>query len=120
VADSLKVQEFVRVRLTRDGTTLYDQSFKNTETAYTEHTTERAVLSTNMATSQAVNLGGVSVAGRLFLETDKSIQIGLGITPANKITLSDQGTFMVVGSFSHIWVRNTGTQEARIAYVVTD
>jgi hypothetical protein len=120
VADSLKVQEFVRVRLTRDGTTLYDQSFKNTETTYTEHVTERAVLATNMATSQAVNLGGVSTAGRLFLETDKSIQVGLGVTPATKWTLADEGTLLFTGSFSHLWVRNTGSQEARIAYVVTD
>ncbi len=120
MADSLKVQEFVRVRLTRDGTTLYDQSFKNTETEYIEHTSIRAVLATNMATSQAINLGGVSTASRIILETDKSIQIGLGVTPAEKWTLADEGTVLFTGSFSHVWVRNTGTQEARIIALVTD
>lgn len=120
MADILKVQDFVRVRLTRNGTTLYDQSFPTAESTYTEHTTERAVLSTNMATSQQVNLGGVSVGARIMFETDRSIQVGLGVTPANKITLADNGILMLTGSFSHIWVRNTGTQEARIEYLVTD
>lgn len=120
MADVLKVQDFVRVRLTRNGTVLYDQSYNTTEDTYTEHTTERAVLSTNMATSQQVSLGGVSVGARVMLETDRSILVGLGVTPATKFTLADNGVLVFTGSFSHIWVRNTGTQEARVHYVVTD
>lgn len=120
MADVLKVQDFVRVRLTRNGTVLYDQAFNQNEDTYVEHTAERAVLATNMTTSQQVNLGGVSVGARLMLETNRAILVGLGVTPANKIPLSDNGTIMLTGSFSHIWVRNTGTQEAHIHYVVTD
>jgi len=120
MADSLKGKDFVRVRLTRNGTTLYDQSYVSEDTDYTEHTTERAVLSTNMSTSQQVNLGGVAVGARIMLETDKEILVGLGVTPANKWTLSANGVLMMTASFSHLWVRNTGAQEARIEYVVTD
>lgn len=120
MADVLKVQDFVRVRLMRNGTTLHDQSYNQNEDTFAEYTAERAVLSTNMSTSQQVNLGGVSTGGRLFLETDRAIQVGLGVTPASKLSLADNGVLMIVGSFSHIWVRNTGTQEARIEYTVTD
>lgn len=123
MADILKAKDFIRVRLTRNGTVLYDQSYVSEDDPYTEHTTERAVLSTNMATSQAVNLGGVATAGRIFLETDRGILVGLGITPANKVQVgssTEGGVLMVTGSFSHLWVRNTGLQEARIEYVVTD
>src|SRR5688572_31941635 len=108
MADILKVQDFVRVRLTRNGTTLYDQAFNASDDTYTEHATERAVLSTNMSTSQEVNLGGVAVGARIFLETDRSIQISLGVTPASKLTLADNGVIVMTGSFSHLWVRNTG------------
>lgn len=120
MADILKGKDFVRVRLTRNGTTLYDQSYVSDDTVYTEHTTERAVLSTNMSTSQQVNLGGVAIGKRIFLETDRTILVGLNVTPVNKWTLADNGVLFFTGSFSHLWVRNTGTQEARIEYVVTD
>lgn len=123
MTDILKVQEFVRVRLTRDGTTLYDQAFKSEEEDYDEHTTERAVLATSMTTSQAVSLGGVVTGRKLMLETDKEILVGLGVTPANKWTLGNNiegGALLITGSFSHLWVRNNNTTEARIVYAITD
>jgi len=120
MTDILKAKDFVRVRLTRNGTNLYDQAFVSTEEDFTEHTTERVVLSTNMSTSQAINLGGITTGRRIFLEASKAIQVGLGVTPASKWLLDDQGVLVMVGSFSHIWVRNTGTVESVITYVVTD
>lgn len=120
MADILKAKDFVRVRLTRNGINLYDQAFVSNEEDFTEHTTERVVLSTNMATSQQVNLGGVAIGHRLFLEASKSVQVGLGVTPAAKWPLDDDGVLVFVGSFSHIWVRNTGTVESVLTYVVTD
>jgi predicted TIM-barrel enzyme len=123
VTDILKVQDFIRMRLTRDGAILHDQSFKTEQEDFTEFTADRAVLATSMTTSQAINLGGVSAGRRLMLETDKAILVGLGVTPANKWAVGDNtdgGAICIVGSFSHIWVRNNNTQEARIEYVVTD
>ncbi len=123
MTDILKVQDFIRVRLTRDGINLHDQPFKTELEDFTEFTADRAVLSTSMTTSQAVSLGGVSVGRHLMIETDKEILVGLGVTPANKITVGDNidgGAICLVGSFSHIWVRNNNTSEARITYVVTD
>lgn len=123
MADVIKVKDFVRTRLTRNGVTLYDQSYVTEDTEVDEFTTERAVLSTNMATSQEVNLGGVATAGRVFLTTDRGILVGLGVTPANKTQVgssTDGGVLVLTGSFSHIWVQNTGSQEARIEYLVTD
>ena len=120
MADILKAKDFVRVRLTRNGTNLYDQAFVSGEENFTEHTTERVVLATNMTTSQAVNLGGVTVGHRIFAEASKAIAIGLGVTPAAKWPLDDDGVLVFVGSFSHIWVRNTGLVESVLTYVVTD
>ena len=120
MTDILKAKDFVRVRLTRNGITLYDQSYVSAEEDFTEHTSERVVLSTNMATSQAVNLGGITVGKRLFAEASKGISIGLGVTPASKWSLDDNGVLMFTGSFSHIWVRNTGTVESVLTYVATD
>lgn len=120
MTDILKAKDFVRVRLTRNGINLYDQAFVSAEEDFTEHTSERVVLATNMSTSQQVNLGGVAVGRRIFAEVSKATAIGLGITPAAKMSLADNGVLMMVGSFSHIWVRNTGTAESVLTYVVTD
>lgn len=120
MADILKAKDFVRVRLTRNGINLYDQAFVSEEEDFTEHTTERVVLASSMSTSQQVNLGGVAAGRRLFLETSKAIQVGLGVTPASKVELDDRGVLVLVGSFSHIWVRNNNTVESTITYVVTD
>ena len=110
MADVLKVKDFVRVRLTRNGINLVDQAFNSDEDDFTEMAADRAVLATSMATSQSLNLGGVGTAARIMLETDKSILIGLGVTPANKWTLADDGVLIMTGSFSHVWVRNTGRE----------
>jgi hypothetical protein len=120
MSDVLKVRDFIRVRLTRNSQALVDMVPSTVDEDYTVYSADRAVLATNMATSQQINLGAVSTGGRIMLKTDRAILVGIGVTPANKLSLKDEGVFMATATFSHLWVRNTGAQSASIEYVVTD
>lgn len=118
MADVLKVQEFARMRLTRDGSTIVDQSLKTLAGTYTEHAAERVVLATNMAAPSEVNMGGVSTGVRLMLETDRSIKVALD-TSTKLWTVTEAVLF--TGSFTHLYVQNTNTTNtATIQYTVTD
>jgi hypothetical protein len=118
MADVLKVQQFARMKLTRDGSVIVDQSLKTTAGTYTEHAAERVVLATNMVSPSEVNLGGVSTGVRMMLETDQSIKVALDDS-AKLWTVSE--AVLYAGSFTHLYLQNTNTTNtATVQYIVTD
>lgn len=118
MADVLKVTELARLKLTRNGTVLYDQTFEPTEESYSEHSADRVVLAVNMASPQQVNLGGVATGRHLILETDQTIKVGVDST-TNLWQISS--ALMLVGSFTNLYVQNESlTNTATVQVVVTD
>ena len=106
------------MKLTRDGSTIVDQSLKTTANTYTEHAAERVVLATNMASPQEVNLGGVDTGVRLMLETDRTISVALDTS--TKLWMVSEAV-LYAGSFTHLYLQNTNTTNtATVQYVVTD
>lgn len=102
----------------RNGVTVYDQAYTPVEEPYSEHTGDRVVLATNMASPQQVNLGGVSAAEHLILITDRVIKVGVNsqtnLWPVSK-------ALMVVGAFSSLYFQNESTTNtATVEYMVTD
>jgi hypothetical protein len=117
MADVLRANEAARLRLIRNGVVVYDQSYSPTEEAYTEHAGDRFVLATNSGVQQ-VNLGGISTATRVMIETDRVINVGIDsqtyLIPISK-------AFMLVGSFSALYVQNESTTNvATIEFLATD
>ncbi len=118
MADVLRVSELARLKLTRNGSILYDQAFSPVEESYTEHSGDRVVLATNMASPQQVDLGGVSSGQHLLVETDRAIKIGVG---SQTFLVDVTKVLMVVGSFSSLYFQNESTTNtATVEYLVTD
>lgn len=119
MADVLRVKPLARMKLKKNGTTVYDQAYVPTEEAYTEHTGDRVVLSTNQTVMQEVNLGGVSTGDKLLLITNKTINVALNSTAVPWSV----GNCLLVdgGSFTHLYVQNeSATVEATVEFIVTD
>lgn len=120
MADALERTLRARVRLLRNGADLYDQVFYDPSVTYTESTHQRAVLSTNMATPQEVDLQGVEDAATLFLQTDRDILVAVDDS-SNTWPVSEHGALLLVGAFTHLYVQNESTEnQATIELVVTD
>lgn len=124
MADVLRVGELVRLKLTRNGVTLYDQAYSPVEETYTQHSSDRVVLATNMASPQAVDMGGIGpaatqVAGQhLMIETDRAIKVGVNsqtfLVPVNK-------ALFAISSFTTLYFQNESTTNtATVEYAVTD
>lgn len=120
MADSLERTMRARVRLIRNGADLYDQVFYEPDESYTESTHQRLILATNMATAQEVDLAGVATGETMFLQTDREITVAVDAI-GSKWTLKDNGAVMLVGSFTHLYLRNESTtNQATVELVVTD
>jgi hypothetical protein len=120
MADALSRTMRARVRLVRDGADLYDQVFYEPDETYTESTHQRAVLSTNMAVPQEIDMFGVETGEALFLQTDRAIKVSLD-SSGNQWSVGENGCVMLVGSFTHVYVQNESTtNQATIELVITD
>lgn len=118
MADVLRVSELARLKLTRDGVVAYDQAYAPAAESYTEHAGDRVVLATNMATPEAVDLGGIATAEHLMLETERTILVGVN-SQTNLITVKK--ALMVVSSFSTLYLQNESTTNtATVEFMVTD
>lgn len=118
MADVLRVKPLARLRLTRDGGTLYDQIYSPTERAYVEHSSDRFVLAANTSVQQ-VNLGGVATGDALLLITDKTINVGID----SQTNMWQVGKALMLdgGSFTALYVQNQSTTvEATVDVIVTD
>lgn len=120
MADALSRTMRARVRLIRNGVDYFDQTFYDADESYDESTHQRVVLSTNMATPTEVNMTHVGTAVTLFLQTDRDILVALD-TSAKTWTVKENGSLMVVGSFTHLFLQNESTtNQATVELVVTD
>ena len=120
MADALSRTMRARVRLIRDGGDMHDQVFYDPDVSFDEHTHQRVVLATNMATPSQVDMAGVSSAGSLFLKTDRDINVGINST--TKIwPVGENGCVMLVGTFTKLYLQNESTtNQATVDLVVTD
>lgn len=120
MADALSRTMRARVRLIRNGVDYFDQTFYDPDQDYDESTHQRLVLSTNMAVPSEVDLSGVSTGASLFLQTDRTIQVGLD-TITSLWTVKENGALLLVGSFTHLYIQNESTtNQATVELVVTD
>jgi len=120
MADVLKRTLRANVLTLRNELTHYNQEFYDADQTFTESSHQRVVLSTNMASPQEFDLGGVSTGAVMMLKTDRTVDVSLNTT-ANMLTLAQNGMMMVVGEFTHVYVQNNSTTyQATVELVVTD
>jgi len=119
MADSMKVKETYRMRLTRNGVTLYNQEYSTpTDETYSEHAADRVVLATNMVSPQQASLGGITTGQHLAIKTDRAIKVGV----SSQTNLLDvERALVIVGSFTSLWFQNESTTNtATVEFVATD
>lgn len=121
MADVLNVDEFIRLKLTRNGDKLYEQVYDPLVETYTVHAAERVVLAAGMSSFQQANLGDIdgSPAGQhLMVVADRAITIAVNTTA--KEVVAD--TLILIGaSISALYFKNTDANNtATVEYVVTD
>lgn len=122
MSDIKTVKTYMRMQLFRNDEKIVGVTFEPNDESYTRYASEIAVLATGMSSPQEISLGdiGASLLGKYFaLKTDRSIQLAID-NSANLVTLSANGGIMYVGTFSHIYVKNSGSTEATIEYVASD
>ena len=120
MADALSRTMRARVRLVRNDVDYYDQTFYDPDVSYNESTHQRIVLSTNMGSPSEIDLGGVETAATLFLQTDREILVAVGVN-TRTWTVGENGSVMLSGSFTHLYVQNESTtNQATVELVVTD
>lgn len=121
MADVLEVQELIRVKLLRNGSTLYEQVANPTAVTYTRHASDRLVLAANMANFQEASLGSINSTNpgkHVFVVADRSITIAANTTAQQVVgdTLMMRDT-----SISHLYFKNTDANNtATVQFVVTD
>lgn len=120
MADALSRTIRARVRLIRDGGDMHSQVFYDPDISFDEHTHQRVVLSTNMASPAQVDMAGVSSAGSLFLKTDRDINVCINST--TKVwPVGENGCVILVGTFTKLYLQNESTtNQATVDLVVTD
>ena len=121
MADVLLVDEFIRLKLTRNGDKLFEQVYDALEESYTVHAADRIVLPAGMSSFQQASLGDIdgSPAGQhLFIIADRAITIGIDDTV--KVVVAH--TLMMVGaSISALYFKNTDANNtATVQFAVTD
>jgi len=96
--------------------TLHQQIYNPDEESYTEHSSARLVLSSNMSSFEEYDMEGVSTGQHLYVESSQSVQVALDVT-----TVSWTVDYLsLVGSFTHLYFKNTSTTETTVNLMVTD
>lgn len=119
MADITKVEPSARIKLTRNGVTLYSQHYAPASQTYGEHVADRLILATNMTVVEEYSLGGVGTAEFLLLETSQEISVGVD----NQTVLVDVAKALMLSgaSFTHLYLQNTNTTNtATVQIVVSD
>lgn len=118
MADVLRVGKIARLKLHRNGVVAYNQAFAPVDEVYTEHAGDRVILATNMATPQQVDLGGISSAEHLMIETSRVIKVGID-SQTNLIPVKT--ALLLVSTFSTLYFQNESTTNtATVEFIVTD
>jgi hypothetical protein len=123
MADVLKSTLRVRAWLTKNEITLVDHDYYRPDVAFTEHAHKRVVLAaatTTPGTLYEFDLGGLDTGFGLFLTTDRAVKVGVDAT-TNLIGIADNGTFLLTGSYTHVYVRNDNTTyQATVEFLAFD
>lgn len=122
MADVTKTKVDARLRLIRNGRTLYDQEFRTGREDYTRFAQHRAVLSTNMSSFEEISLQDINSTNpgeKLLLETTSPITVAINAT-GNAVEVKSM--FAVVAeSISHVYVKNTDASiQPTITVILTD
>lgn len=116
------VELATRLTLFEDQVKILNQSFSMKAVTYTEHSADRLVLATSSGW-QEINKGGVGTGVYLTVKSDQPILVSLNVTasPWNVGKSPDGGVVSLVGSYTHVYVRNNSTtNQATINSVMTD
>lgn len=106
--------------ITKNGVTRVNEEYLTSNVTCTVLLHDRAVLATNMTSFSEVDLGGVTTAAVVMLETDRAINVAFNTT-GNVVALGDTGMVSLVGVVTHVYVQNTNTTyTATIEVVATD
>lgn len=124
MADVNRRTVHANVDLTKNELTMVNQRYFREDVSFTESFHMRVTLATNMSSPQEVDLTGgdnVTFAGEsLMVTTDREIDVGVDASN-NLVNVSDNGMFMVVGSYTHLYVQNNSTTyTANVEIVGTD
>ena len=124
MSDAMKFTARVRVWLEKNELVTSDQEYLTEDRTFTEGTHQRAVLAVTSSTTsgvvQEIDLGGIATGYGLFIESDRTIQIGVDDS-TNLISLADNGAFFLTGSYTHVYVRNDSqTYQATVEVLAFD
>lgn len=118
MADTLKKQMVARLHLTKNGLTLIDQRYDSETSDYVELSQHRAVLATNMANPEEIDLEGVDTGTMFSLLTDQEIKVSVD---SQTYQWSVTQYVAMTGSFTHVYVQNESTTNvATIEILVVD
>lgn len=121
MADTMEVEQRVRLLLTRNNQKLYEQNFSSTAESYTVHAADRVVLATNMSAFQQASLGdiGSSTPGtHMLVVSDRPIYIAVNTTAQQ---VYGDALAMSGANVTGLYFKNTDTgNEATVEFVVTD
>ena len=116
------VQLATRLTLFEDEVKTLNQSFSMNAVTYTEHSADRLILATSSGW-QEINKGGVGTGVYLTVKSDKPILVSLDATtnPWSLGKSPDGGVIALVGSYTHVYVKNNiTTNQATVSSVMTD
>jgi hypothetical protein len=123
VANALEYKLLAVAELRRNGRPMYNQTFSTILRPYTESTHQRVVLATNMAVPQEVDLSGVTgapgvdEAHTVFVQTDRAVQVSMN-APDNLWPINANGSVLLTGTVTHLYVYNESTTNQAIIDVV--
>lgn len=116
MADVVKYEPSARMRITRNGVRLYEQYYDTAASTFSEYTSDRLVLATNMATMSQIDMGGVTTGSELLLVTDQPILVAINSSAAQWQV--SKSVMLSGGSFTNIWVQNESTTNTAIVQLV--
>lgn len=119
MADVVKYEPSARMKITRNGVRLYEQYYNTLATTFSEYTSDRLVLATNMATMSQIDMGGVTTGTELLLVTDQPILVA--VNSSSPQWTVGKSVMLSGGSFTQLWVQNESTTNtATVQVVVVD
>ena len=126
MADVLRKTTRARLKLTRNDVILYDQVYYDDNKVYTESTSQRIVLATNMGSPQEIEIKNVTrapgaVGGvTLFMEIDRAAKVAVNDAAA-LWPIAENGSLLLVGPITALYVKNESTTNlATMELVITD
>jgi len=121
MADYVRVDKLVRIKLTRNSVNLYEQVYELENQTFVEFEASRVVLATNMSAFEEYNMGAVTTAQHVMVEVDQEIRVALNAEATSFTVGSDEsgGVLMIGGTgITHLYFKNENTTYTATANVV--